>query len=411
MPDLRNYSLHLPHFHVDDTKDLRLLYGIRIIRDVVFQFCFFFYPIFLYNFAIESGLLSFLHLNDVSTGMLGIALYFLLTRLLMFFIAIPIGTIIQKKGLSTGLRSAFLARSLQLTMLMYSGSFPWLILLVIMFEALQSHFFWNSYYTILSRFTLQKNLGKDLSLQQFFLQLITTLTPAISGLLILQSGFETVFLIGLTLSIFGVILTLHTHFPIVQDTLSLKEFFQWLKEKQYELFAFSFPGKYINDSVHFLWPLYVFFFLGSIEKVGYLYSTSLFIALLFTFIFGAFVDKSSSKKPFFASAGFLSLFWIFRTQVWSPLGIALIDAFERLTAGFHWLFFDKLFIKRASGNRALAYFVYSEIILSIFGSFFWLIIAILFLLNIGWNAIFIVAAIGVLASVFISDKHSEIKTV
>ncbi len=407
MPDFHSHSLHLPHFiHADNNKSLNSLYVIRVFRDLVAQFCFFFYPIFLFNFSQESGLLNFLNLNEISTGMLGVALYFLLARLVMLLLSIPVGTIIHKQGLGHGLLFSFLFRGLQLVFLLQVPSFPLLIFLVILCEGIQALFFWDSYFTILSRYMHKQNVGKDLGVQQFLLQLVATITPAVSGAIALNSGFETLFYVGILFATIGIIASLYAHFPIPQDQVSFGEFMQWMKDREYEKFFLSYPGKYVNDAVHFLWPLYVFFFLGSIDRVGFLYTISLFIALLFTFLFGTIVDKSTSKRPFFASGGFLSILWIARTQVWNAWSIAFVDAFDRLTSNFHWLFFDTLFIRRGKGRKALSYFVYSEIDKSIIGIFFWATIALLFLLNVGWSAVFLTGAVGVLASLFITDHHS-----
>ena len=47
MPLHRSHHLHLPFLRVDNNKELRALYIMRVLRDLVNQSTFFFLPIFL----------------------------------------------------------------------------------------------------------------------------------------------------------------------------------------------------------------------------------------------------------------------------------------------------------------------------------------------------------------------------
>ena len=201
------------------------------------------------------------------------------------------------------------------------------------------------------------------------------------------------------------ILTLFMDIKGTRDVVSFKEFRGWLREKQFKKLTLSIAGRYINDAALFVWPLYVFIFLGSVDKVGYLYTISLFIAMMFTFFISVYIDHTKSRKPFFLSGGILSVLWLLRTQFLSILSIALIDVVERLTSNFHWLFFDMLLMKRGKGSNALSYFVYREIVLNVTAIAFWVIFAGFFMLNWGWNSLFLFAAVGVILSLLMKDRE------
>jgi hypothetical protein len=64
-------------------------------------------------------------------------------------------------------------------------------------------------------------------------------------------------------------------------------------------------------------------------------------------------------------------------------------------------------IKRASGKRVFAFFVYREVITSIGGLITWIAFIALFIFSGNWKVLFLVAAIGTLTSLFISEKAKE----
>jgi hypothetical protein len=128
--------------------------------------------------------------------------------------------------------------------------------------------------------------------------------------------------------------------------------------------------------------------------------------MILSLFIGAKLDKREHKRPFFISGGLLSLLWVIRSQIIGYWSIALVDAFDKLTGSFHWLFFDRVLISRGKGREAFSYFIYREIIISVTVVVFWSIFALTFLLwPLEWKGLFIMAAVGVLMSLLISKKH------
>ncbi len=122
-----------------------------------------------------------------------------------------------------------------------------------------------------------------------------------------------------------------------------------------------------------------------------------------------YLAKQHNRKPFFLSGGLLSALWFVRTAVVGIWSIAIVDMLDKLTANFHWLYYDMQFMRRGKGSQALSYFVYREMVMSAGAIVFWLLFAAIFLLlPLGWYTLFIVAAVGVLFSVLVQDnKESE----
>lgn len=381
------------------------MYAIRIVRDFVNKSSLFFLPIFLFNFGPRSGLLDFLPVTDFQQGMIAIAVYFLVHNVFNMALTIPSGKVITKIGIQRTFTLSYVLRLLGFSCLYLTLENPYLIIPAMLFEGMQSPLFWNSYHTTLSRVTMTKHVGQDLGVLHFLLQFMAVIMPAAGGFLAAIYGMEILFLVGLIGTLLGVIFALLMDIKSEKDAVSFKEFRKWFKERQFKQLAASYAGRYINDAVLFLWPLYVFILLGAVDRVGYLYTISLFIAMMLSFFIGYYIDHSRNKKPFFATGGFLSLLWLARTQITSIFSIAFVDVFERIAANFHWLFFDSIFIKRGKGGQALSYFVYREVVLGFSGVVFWTIFALFFYLSSdGWNALFIFAAVGVLLSLLVRDK-------
>jgi len=401
MPLHRSHHLHLPFLRVDRNKDLRALYLMRVLRDLVNQSTFFFMPIFLYRSG--ATLLSSFSLSEFQAGLMFIAGYFFLVRVVMLFTGIGFGSYASKAGMQRAFIFSYLLRALMFAALYFSSGSLYILIIAAVLDGLQASLFWSNYYTVLSQHASKHNIGKDLGFLQTILQAVAAIAPALGGVLAGYFGFDTLFLFALALTLFSLFNVFKLHIRTTHDKVSLAEFLRWLRQTRFDRLALSYMGRYINDATLFLWPLYVFFILGTVEKVGYLYTASLLLALTFSFLIGVYIDGHKSKKPFFASGSILSFLWVIRSQAVAVWSIALIDTLEKLTANFHWLFFETLVVRRSQGSQVFSYFVYREIITSFAAVLFWATIFCLILFSSGWQALFILAALGVLFSFLVSD--------
>ncbi len=406
MPHFR-YYLQLPNIVIDQNRNLKFLYVLRIMRDIINQFGLFFLPVYLFQIGQKISLFDGYGLDSIQKGMITIALFFLAERGGIVLTSMPIGKLISATGFTKTIFFSYLVRLGFFTLLALLDVHPQLFMLAGLLEGIQANMFWPSYFTLFDRHSSKSKLGKDLGFQQFFLQLCSVFMPAVSGFVAFQFGFPILYgLVGI-FSLISLIIILGMNVEKTLDQVSWEEFISWLKIPIFLRFSMSSAGRYLNDAILFLWPLYVFFVLGNIEKVGYLYTFSLFLALLAVYFVGVYIDRVRSKKSFFFSGGFLSLIWVLRTQRLSVWGIAFVDAIDKLLGSMHWMFFDAMSLRNAKGSQALSYFVYREIITSVVGVIFWLVFAVFFWYNQGWNALFIAGGIGVLLTLLISDHRYE----
>lgn len=394
------------HFHFQKTKNLKYLYAIRLVRELANQLMIFFLPIYFFNLRLP--LVNRLNLSSLQEGIFNVGLFYLVTYLVCFFLAIPTSKILIKHGIRYGLLLGHLFYAVFALFLYFSKDHPSLILSAAIINGFQINFFWNSFHYSLSRNSNEGKIGTNLGLINFFLNLLSMIAPALGGLIVVTLGYQTLFLLGLLVILGGVVFSLLLENVRVKDKISFQEFFTWLREPGFRRLAMSFSGRYFNDASISLWTLYMFILLGSTDGVGYFYSLSLFLALFISYGAGSFIDQNKGRKQFFLSGGFLSIFWLLRGFVVNIWTITILNAVDKITASFHWLFFDRSWLMRGKGREALSYFVYREMIYSLSAIVFWLAVALIFYFFIAaWKSLFIATALGVLLTLLIREKKEE----
>lgn len=391
----------------DNSSQLRYLYGLRFIKDLIGKIAGFFIPLFLFQLSTKVDWLEGFDFSLLQSGIFIIASYYLVMRIGALLSSFIVARIISIQGTRSSFLLAALMQSVWLLSLGLSESHPLFLYLAAVVNGLHINFFYSPYYALLSRNTQKRHSGQDLSLLQLIIELTSVIAPALSGFIIVTLGYNTLFLLSFLGVIISLIIIAMMDTQKFRNIPNLSELKNWLKEKQYRKLSISYAGRYFNDAAIALWPLYVYLILGSVDKVGYLYSLSLFLAMMIIIFTGFYVDHHKNKKPFFFSGGIMSLIWLVRIQIVNIWSIAIVDTFNKMTSSFHWLFYDSLFLKRAKGGRDLSFFVYRELLISAFAIIFWSAVCLVFLLPFDWIGLFSLAAVGVLMSLLVSDKYDK----
>lgn len=393
-------------FTFQRTKNLRYLYSIRIVRDLANQLMVFFLPLYFFN--LRFPFMQRFDLSGLQEGIFNVAMVYALTYLVCFFTAIPTSKILTKHGVRYGFVLGHLLYALYVLCLISSQTNTYLVLTAAVINGLHINLFWNSYHYSLSRYSNENKIGANLGIINFLLNLLAMVAPALGGIIIVTLGYQTLFLLGLFVILFGALFSLLLDNVRVRDGISFAEFFSWLSEPTFRRLATSFTGRYFNDASINLWTLYMFILLGSYDGVGYFYSLSLLLALIISYFAGSFIDQSKGRKQFVLSGGLLSVFWLLRSFAVNIWTITFINAFDKLASSFHWLFFDRSWIMRGKGREALSYFVYREMIYSLAALAFWGFVALIFYFFIAaWKSLFVAAAIGVLLTLLIKEHKAD----
>lgn len=406
--------MKLPKLAFQKNRNLKHLYAIRLMRELVNKLVMFFLPIYYFNLHLPfwDKINWSLSLNGQDTltalqiGVFNIALLHLLNRLVAFISSIWVA----ERTISLGTKHAFIMGQILYALftifLVLSKVNPYWVFLAVVIDGVQINYFWNSYYYSLSRNSDHHKMGSNLGIINFLLNIITMISPALGGLIIAGLGYSNLFLLGLVLIILGLIVAISMDNVKVHDKISWGEFSSWMMEPGFRRLGVTFAGRYFNDGMLQMWPLYIFLLLGTSAKVGFLYSFSLLLAMFISYLVGAIIDKRKSHKPFVISAGILSFFWVIRSFVIGFWSIVVVNTLDRITASFHWLFFDRVWMVRGKGREALSYFTYRQMILNAAGILFWSLVFFLFyFFGEAWVSLFLVAAVGVLLTLLVKEHQ------
>jgi MFS family permease len=385
---------------------MKLLFAIRILRELANNFALFFLPVFLFQLGQTSHFLASRGLSGFQSGIALMAIYFAGSKLIGLLFAIPAGDFIRRYGYTASLMLSHLLYAVMLIGFRLAiNDLSWLWL-AILGDGVCGILMWGSFNTLFSKWAPRTRMGHELGLVQALLNVIWMIAPALSGIIIFVFGYESLFSIGLIFVGTNILLARFLTIPHERDDVSFKELASWFKERRFVKLSASIAGKSIYDVAIFVWPLYVFILLGNTERVGVLYSLSFLLSVIFELFLSTRIDKQERRQPFFVSGGALSILWVLRSQVLTPWSIALVDAFDKITGNYHWLFFDRILLNRGKGREAFSYFVYREFIVGLTAAGFWVLFALMFLIwPLEWKGLFALAAVGVLLSLLVNKKH------
>jgi len=406
--------MKLPKLVFQKNQNLKHLYAIRLMHELVNKLVMFFLPIYYFNLHLpfwdkvnwSLSLRGQHSLTTLQIGVFNIAFLYLITQLISFISSIWVA----KRTIKLGTKYAFvmgqILYALFASALFLSKINPYWVFIAAIIDGLQINYFWNSYYYSLSRNSDHHKIGSNLGIINFLLNIITMVSPALGGLVIAGLGYSNLFLLGLVLIVIGLIFTILLDNVKVRDKISWGEFSAWMMEPGFRRLGMTFVGRYCNDGMLQMWPLYIFILLGTSVKVGFLYSFSLLLAMLISYSVGAVIDKRQSRKPFVISAGILSFFWVIRSFIVGFWSVVVVNTLDRITSSFHWLFFDRVWVVRGKGREGLSYFTYRQMITSAAAVMFWSLVFFLFyFFGEAWVSLFVVVAVGVLLTLLVKEHQ------
>lgn len=402
---MRSFShlVSLPKSYFGASRDLKLLYYDRVIRDLVNKLVFFFFPIYMFELG-QAILTDRFALPSWQAGISMLAGFYILYRALVVLLVIPIGRLTTKIGYQRALIYGYLVRMISFVFFFLSVKHPEILGVSVILEAIQVSLYWPAYHTLIAKNTVKKKMGSQLGVAQVLLLLAGVMAPAISGFLNTELGFQFIFFVGLVGTAASLCVVLLLGQKPDSDAVSWPELFSWLKERRYERFTIAISGRYIYDTILYLWPLYLFILFGTIERVGFIASIALFLALVVTVMATVGLDKARKPTSFRLSGTTIALTWLFRTQVFSMWGIALADAVDKISSNYHWLSFDMTWYKRGKGSQAHSYFVYHELLQSLALVAIWLVVLLILLTTGSWQTLFVIAGVGTLLTLMLREK-------
>ena len=303
------------HHHIIDflhNRELNELYASMAIRSFALSLISIFIPIYLIqlNYSLPAVLIFFAIVNS--------------THIIFSF---PVAKIAARYGFK---HSIFF--SIPLLILFYSGlysieQFNWPLWLLAIIVGLSGVFFWIGYHVDLCIFSDKKKRGSELGAIKIINSIFYAIGPIVGGLILTFGNFKILIAITsilLLLSALPLFFSKDVHEPI---NFSLKKIFKGQKIK--DALVFFMQG--IDNGVGgVIWPIFIFFYIfNNYTSLGIVFSLSVIVAIIFTFIVGKRSD--AHKKSILKIGAALNSFgWLLRSLVSTTFHVFAVDSFVGL---------------------------------------------------------------------------------
>ncbi|MEI6690407.1 MAG: MFS transporter [bacterium] len=378
-----------------------------LLRGLVMSLVGVFTPIFVYREVVQ--------ISDVKTALICVAGYYLLLRLTVFVSSIPISWIIERLGFRKSILVSMVLLICNLLTLSLAGGHVWLIPISSILAGLVAPFYWIARHSAVSQDAVKSGMGRTMGVLATMESLSSLLSPFVGGVIIMEWGYPVLYAISAVLLVLSIVplwyMPHHTH----RNGASINGFAHYLRDKRYFHQEVGMMGLVGHDyGLLIIWPLLMSLMHYSTKTVGGVYSIIAAVWVAFRLITGNLFDKLHNKKgladeTLFAISS-IGVFVFIVARIWIT-SIEQIVVLEIATAFFSIIFSGFLLSYFQLGGRrmgSIAYYVYSEMIYSIFAVVLMVIMMLGAEYNIWREIIMMVCASWVLISVVVA-RESNLK--
>ncbi len=404
-----NFNLDF-HIHREKIKisEYTALYLTHTIRALAVSLVGIFLPIYIFTI---SGNYMLFHHDPVINGLSWILSYFLLRSVFTWVAIMFLGNLIFSKihfQLSMVISFVFLIAEILLWFLAKGNLF--LILLAGVLAGFKVTLYWIPYHIFFVRKSGNKKqqFGKRTSMRFFLIRIISGIGPAIGGLIILNYGFNALFMSSILLLVVAslpIALIIHEWEHRKHNVVNVIE--KYLLNPKYLKLNLAYIGSSMDNIIYSIfWPILLFLILDNFVKIGFLNSFSFLVSSATVLIIGRFIDKHGTKVVHGIGAFLNSLLYIPRMIFSNAFLFYALDISDRLIMGTYTLPEMALSYQKARKIDGSDFIIFRElsthvgIILTATVS----LIALQFTQD--WRLLFSLAMIGSLLSYFIeTDKN------
>ncbi len=404
----------LPHsLHAQYTlfpKKLRLLFVAHLIRYVADQAISMFIPLFLYTRSSELAVFNstWLHgLTELQAGIALIATFYFTSHFAELVLLIPLTKLMKRLGLIKSMALGNILSVVFYLSLFASQFSPWALVVAAVLDGIITAVYWISYYTEFAVHADMSKMGSEVGSMLFLEQLLRAAMPMLGGALIMAFGFGSSYLTAAILFMVASVILMFMPEVKFSYEVTFKEFRAWCSKKSFIPTLVGFAGKYVDEAAFFIWPVFIFLFLGSVQRVGYIYSIVLFVSLIVSYFMGWYLGKHKSSKLFMLSGVILSGMWVLRGFIGQVWHLLIIDTADRLALCVYTPIFETYFLRKSLGKKVFHFHVYRAMINSFTALVFWPVVVSLFMLPFAWTGLFGLATIGILLSMSMKGGQVE----
>ncbi len=336
---------HLSQHHIFRLKNTELneIYAVMSIRSTVISLINIFIPIYLYTITYSIRTIVFFWLVMFAVEML---LEYPAMRLIAHF----------------GPKHS-IAFSLPFLVLYFWGlwTYPvyhWPIWLIAILGAITMAFFWQAYHYDFSKCKEKKRATKQISTMYIIIAFLTAAGPLVGGIIAQRFGLNLLFGVVTGLILITIFPLFVQREPHVRHKPQIRKIFN--KSILRQIVAYGGTGVELSTTMVF-WPLFLFFVVGTYEKVGFVVAASLAVTVIVTYLIGQIADKRSKKYFINVGALLTAALDALRIFVFSVMTASIVNVLRGVTHSLYESPFTAEYYLHADEQSRIEYMFLMEI--------------------------------------------------
>ena len=398
---------HIPYKIENRFDGMKAFYLNAMLRALVFALVGIFTPIYIFQ------ILKNLWGNN-QLAMMGLIGVYLVMRLTVLVISIPVSKIIEKIGFRRSVMLSLVFLVLYFVTLLLADKIWWLVYISGILMGLNIPLYWISRFSVVSIDGKKEAVGKQVGFLGTLERVGGMLGPIAGAFMIEQWGFRELYLISFVVLIVSLIPLLSMPHHQHQNGVSLKGWWEWLKDKQFNHQAVSFVARAMDDySMGIVWPLAIWLMGVKLETMGWVFSWLTFLALTYRFISGIIFDKLYKKggredeNAFVLMSVGEALGLGLRILVKGVVGVLWVDGVFGFFGTSYRNISDDYMVLAGKRMHPIAFYTYRSMVYSL-GVLMYLVVWMVGLWLGNWRGlVFGITALMVLASI-VQNKESNI---
>ncbi len=381
MPHLLHHHLISHHLHYTEINEV---YISQAARAFGLSLIGIFIPIYLYNLGYDLGT---------------IALFFIITHSIQLFVTPMSGPLLARFGAKHLMAFGQLWTIIFITILTFAHLHPALVLLTALAWGVDTGIFWPAYHYNLSRVRTMVKTSRQIGVVFILLSVAQGIGPLMGGIIATQFGIHYTFLAAMGLLLIAAYVYMQTPDHSPRPSFNWQNVWHGWRGVRRDVIANAANGLQAEVALY-VWPLFIFLFLGTYQTVGLVISLSLVVSILVIYIIARRGDQGKNRQQLHLGSKSASLVYLARPFAQTFGSAAGINIIHEVTSNLYRIPFMSYYYDRAcTVPDRLAYIIKMEMAVSVGLIISWLAVVILALvlpLKLALIGAFIFAAIAIL---------------
>ncbi|MBW6440879.1 MFS transporter [Patescibacteria group bacterium] len=296
------------------------LYASVAIKNFAFSMITIFEPIYLYSLY----------------GSLAIVFMYYAAAYTIYFFTAPLGAkAAAKYGFEHCIFYSIPFGIMYFLTLSQLTNFPWLAFVAILFMVIYKTLFWPSYHTDFAHYGASGYRGRELSVLSLILTVATILGPIVGGVILVNFGFQVLFVAVSAISLISAIPLFATREQFGPHFFSYRDSFKRLLKpyghyRRKDSIAYIGFGEEVISVIG--WPIFIFLIIEKYDLMGILVSVVAVTIAVISLYVGKLSDilKKRERKKLVTSGTMIYIIaWFLRPFSANWLGVLLVDIMSK----------------------------------------------------------------------------------